>query len=603
MANELRESCAFENSSHRVDSNGKFIVAGQFSKADLRNENGRVYRRSMWENVLRRPYIIDSLKKRKMLGELGHPDKIETTPLNVSHIVTKLELLNDGQVYGEAEILDTPSGRVLKTLYEAGVEMGISSRGYLPEGSNLYAEGEDLIVPDDYELVTFDFVIDPSSQGACPKIQESAKKELSNILTESRDKLNADTISFIEQVTALNESETAEGNVLTESACQTETKLDDTLYSSEKEVQTSMEENTQVQAETTEVQEEVQEEVQVDESLNLYADRLEGVVGELRQRYLTAESVINDFVKERDEADRMLKGVTERYLTAEQAIEGLRDYSLKLEETVDGCVSLYRTSEAVIAKLRDQYKVSESVIKDLRDRYTLSESVIKDLTKSYQVAEQIVNMMRDRYTLSEACLKEFAKRYSIAEAALNEMVQRTYLSEAVILGLKDRLESARRANISLKKQLESKAVGKIDDTEVAITDTAEFDKLQEKCQLQEEIIASLTEQINQQKQLVEESKQVKVEEAPKRVPVPNSYFEDCAQKYGISIQECKNVFQALGCRKSAFEFHLNEMKRATRNNYSEFPYMVNNSTASQALTQRNKNSEVDRIARLVESAF
>ena len=582
MANELRESCAFENSSHRVDSNGKFIVAGQFSKADLRNENGRVYRRSMWENVLQRPYIVDALKKRKMLGELGHPDKIETTPLNVSHIVTKLELLNDGEVYGEAEILDTPSGRVLKTLYEAGVEMGISSRGYLPEGSNLYAEGEDLIVPDDYELVTFDFVIDPSSQGACPKIQESAKKELNSILTESRDKLNSETISFIEKVTAINESDTPDGKVLTESTCQNDNKMDDTLYSGEKEVQADME--------------------STNESMKIYTDRLEGVVGELKERYLTAESVIDEFVKERKQADKMLRGVTDRYLTAEQAIEGLRDYSLKLEETVDEVVSLYRTSENVIGTLRDRYKLAESVIGDLKNRYTLSEEVIKDLVRSYQVAEQIVDALRDRYTLSEACLREFANRYSIAEAALNEMVERTFISEAVISGLRDRLDSARKANISLRKQLESRAVEHIADTEVDIDNSDEFNKLQEKCQLQEEVINSLTEEVNKQKALVEAKAETKTEE-PKRVPVPNSYFEDCAAKYGVSIQECKNVFKSLGCRKSAFEFHMNEMKRATRNNYSEFPYMVDGSTASRAMVEGSKNSEVDRIARLVESAF
>jgi len=224
------------------------------------------------------------------------------------------------------------------------------------------------------------------------------------------------------------------------------------------------------------------------------------------------------------------------------------------------------------------------------------------LVRSYQVAEQIVDALRDRYTLSEACLREFANRYSIAEAALNEMVERTFISEAVISGLRDRLDSARKANISLRKQLESRAVEHIADTEVDIDNSDEFNKLQEKCQLQEEVINSLTEEVNKQKALVEAKAETKTEE-PKRVPVPNSYFEDCAAKYGVSIQECKNVFKSLGCRKSAFEFHMNEMKRATRNNYSEFPYMVDGSTASRAMVEGSKNSEVDRIARLVESAF
>jgi hypothetical protein len=59
----------------------------------------------------------------------------------------------------------------------------------------------------------------------------------------------------------------------------------------------------------------------------------------------------------------------------------------------------------------------------------------------------------------------------------------------------------------------------------------------------------------------------------------------------------------MGCRKSAFEFHMNEMRRVSRNNYSEFPYMVDGSTASRAMVESAKHREVDQIARLVESAF
>ena len=568
MAEQLMEATSFENTSHKINDKGKFIVAGQFSKADKRNENGRVYRRSMWENVLSRPQIIDALKKRKMLGELGHPDKIETTPLNVSHIVTKLELRPDGEIYGEAEILDTPSGKVLRTLYEAGVQMGISSRGYLPEGSNLYAEGEDLIVPDDYELITFDFVIDPSSQGAEPTVQESVKEKLNVILTESRDKLNSDMVSYIEGLNVIKESKDNSGKILSESF----NKTTDNLINKKREVKTSMDK---------------------------YTDKLESVVGELKDRYLTAESVIKDFVEERKNADAMLKGVTDRYLTAEQAITGLRDYSLKLEETVDEVVSLYRTSEQAIAELRDRCNVSQSVIEDLRNRYTLSESVIKELAKSFRVAESIVNTLRDRYTLSESVIKEFAGRYTIAEAALKEMVARNALTEAVIVGLKDRLEAARKANISLKRQLENTADSNISDTGVSESNVSndELTKLQEKCQEQENEINALKEQLNSKKALTE-SKQ----EEPKKVPVPNSYFEDCANKYGISVQECKKVFKSMGCRKTAFEFHLNEMKRVARNNYSEFPYMTSTQITHQ-LAESRKRTDVDRLSDVVASMF
>lgn len=575
MSVELRESVVLENAQSRIDNN-KFIVSGQFSKADLRNENGRVYKRSMWESVLHRPQIVDALKKRKMLGELGHPDKIETTLKEVSHIVTALELKDDGEIWGEAEILNTPNGQILKTLYEAGVQLGISSRGYLPEGSNLYAEGEDLIVPDDYELITFDFVIDPSSQGAEPTVNESVKEKLTTILTESRSKISSDIADYIEKlnVTPVTEAtENKENTVLTEADCKTNNKVDDFNNSGiSKEDQTSMENN------------------------EAYVNRLEGVVGELRDRYLTAESVIKEFVDERKKADDMLKGVTDRYLTAEQAIEGLRDYSLKLEETVDQVVKLYKTSEAVIGTLRDRCKCSESVIKDLRDRYTLSESVIVELANSYRFAEQVIAALRDRYTLSEEVIKEFAVRYSIAEQVVSEMARRNELSEQVIVGLKDRLEAARKSNVALKKKL-SEQTGAVEID--ANTDAKAVDELQATVNEQKEEIEKLTNELTEAKAVKQAEP---VEEKKQPIPVPASYFEDCSVKYGISVTECKKAFQALGCRKSAFEYHMNTIKRMSRNNYSEFSYMVHNGTASNALTE-GKENEVDKIARLVEGAF
>ena len=579
MSLELRESSSFEKSSHRTEG-GKFIVAGQFSKADLRNENGRVYRKSMWENVLRRPYIVDALQKRKMLGELGHPDKIETTPLNVSHIVTKLELRPDGEVYGEAEILDTPSGKVLKTLYEAGVTMGISSRGYLPEGSNLYAEGEDLIVPDDYELVTFDFVIDPSSQGACPTVQESVKEKLNVILTESRDKINPDMAKYIEglnteqplmesKVTPKNESEITSFN----------NEDDKLIEGSIKEGNDSME-------------------------TSVYTDKLESVIGELKGRYLTAESVIKEFVKERELADQTLKGVSDRYLTAEKACEGLRDYALKLEGAMNEVVALYNTSESVIANLRDRYNLSEQVIQNLTSRYTLSEQIIKELVNGQHMMEAIIENLRDRYTLSEACIKEFNLRYLTAESVISELVARNTLSEQIIAGLRDRLQAARKSNVSLKKRL-GEMSGNTANADVEIKeseDKAELDQLREKCQVQEEVIDGLAAQIK-------ESKETEVKPEVKKVPVPASYFESISKKYGISVEECKATFVALGSRKSAFEFHLEDVKKKMQNNYAEFPYMNTGRVATQVTESTDDvlesviGSPMDRLSRLVESAF
>lgn len=169
-------------------------VSGIFSQCDKRNKNGRIYRRSLWERILNEPRIQEQLNNRQMVGELGHPieeERIETLPERISHVITSLKLMPDGRVIGEAEILDTPMGKILKTLYEAGVKIGISSRGYTETES--YSED----VPDDYELVTFDFVLDPSSQEAYP-IKEQYRKPFRKALTEAKSRISKDLYSYLE---------------------------------------------------------------------------------------------------------------------------------------------------------------------------------------------------------------------------------------------------------------------------------------------------------------------------------------------------------------------------------------------------------------------
>ncbi len=96
-----------------------------------------------------------------MFGELDHPSDGKTSLKRVSHIVTGLELQEDGTVTGAAEVLETPNGQILKTLFESGAQVGISSRG-----SGSVQNG---VVQEDFKLGTFDFVARPSTPGALPR--------------------------------------------------------------------------------------------------------------------------------------------------------------------------------------------------------------------------------------------------------------------------------------------------------------------------------------------------------------------------------------------------------------------------------------------------
>ena len=159
---------------------GGMMLTGVMQRADAKNGNGRVYP----ENVLRRE--VENYKKlvaeNRALGELDHPDESVINLKNASHIVTDI-WWNGKDVMGKVKILTTPSGQILKSLVESGVKLGISSRGL---GSVREKAGL-TYVEDDFQLICFDFVSEPSTTGAFMNLSES--KKAPNIFNKS-DKIN-----------------------------------------------------------------------------------------------------------------------------------------------------------------------------------------------------------------------------------------------------------------------------------------------------------------------------------------------------------------------------------------------------------------------------
>jgi len=194
MAELLVDTISFtpkilENSS----GNGRLVVEGVFQKADVKNANGRIYPRKLWENVLKDRNILECLETKRMLGNVDHPADSTPRLKGASHIITFLEMMQDGTVIGKAEILETEDGKLIKELLEAGVPVGISSRakGSLTKGP----DGTFIVQESDFKLLTFDFVAAPSTPGAYPKvISESTEneeiKEIQENYMSAREKLN-----------------------------------------------------------------------------------------------------------------------------------------------------------------------------------------------------------------------------------------------------------------------------------------------------------------------------------------------------------------------------------------------------------------------------
>ena len=143
----------------RSNNGGKFIMKGILQKANTLNQNGRVYPLDILDREVRNYQKF--IAENRALGELDHPDSSVVELKNASHIVR--EAYMDGDVcYGTVEILETPSGKILQSLVESGVTLGISSRGV----GSTRKEGEYQVVQDDFQLICWDFVTEPSTPGA-----------------------------------------------------------------------------------------------------------------------------------------------------------------------------------------------------------------------------------------------------------------------------------------------------------------------------------------------------------------------------------------------------------------------------------------------------
>ena len=166
------------------DNNGRLIVNGVLQRAEAENQNGRVYPRSILEREVEK-YKGREIKENRAFGELDHPESSVVELKNTSHIIRDVYWKGD-DVMGRVEVLKTPSGNILKELLEAGCTVGISSRGMgsVKEASS----GNTVTVEDDFDLICWDFVSNPSTHGAFMRpMNESV---VGNVKTQSYKKIN-----------------------------------------------------------------------------------------------------------------------------------------------------------------------------------------------------------------------------------------------------------------------------------------------------------------------------------------------------------------------------------------------------------------------------
>lgn len=192
MKDKIREMLAFEDLSQEEKDRRHILGRLYGPVADVINptRNGRKYSEELWENVFNNPIMKEKFNNKVMYGELGHP--ADRTEIDMEKIAVSMpeppKKDKDGRLIAYLDILDTPNGRILKTLCDYGSTLGISSRGT----GDLYTDddGEEAVDPESYECECFDIVLVPAVESARLQFTEGLHtgKTMKQALSESLEK-------------------------------------------------------------------------------------------------------------------------------------------------------------------------------------------------------------------------------------------------------------------------------------------------------------------------------------------------------------------------------------------------------------------------------
>jgi hypothetical protein len=166
-------------------SNGNMVVSGLVQATDKPNANRRIYPyQTLFEQVQK--YIAGPIAENRALGELDHPESSIINLKNVSHNIVRL-YWEGKDLYGDVEVLPTPSGNILKELFRNNITVGISSRAM----GSVTPIGEGLVqVEDDLDLICWDFVSTPSTYGAYMKPVGGLRESVDHTIARSASRVN-----------------------------------------------------------------------------------------------------------------------------------------------------------------------------------------------------------------------------------------------------------------------------------------------------------------------------------------------------------------------------------------------------------------------------
>lgn len=400
-------------------------LKGIIADSKSATRNGRLYSKELWEKVFENPIMKEKIANRVCYGELCHPeDRTETDMEKIAICLAEQpKISEDGKVYGVFDILDTPNGRILKTLCDYGTTIGISSRG---QGDIITDEdGNEAVDPDTYNCECWDVVLVPAVESArLQYVNESLDTRdynLKKALNESLDKSTPNDRRVMEETLnklGINTSDSEDINSK-ETSKQLENSSKEAINDGANEIIKSLQEAIKDKTKLEEEKKSLQEKLAVS---NTKVDEL----NEELERYKSTTLRLSTIAHESKELSNKVSILESKLENKNNLIEDLKKRNSKLMESKKMNFERSKTS------LKESIDKSETRIKSLSESISSYESKVKELNeeldKEKQNSTNKLSAMNEQLTKSNRLMESY-------KSLANDIVDRYIETKATMLGI------------------------------------------------------------------------------------------------------------------------------------------------------------------------
>lgn len=417
--------------------------------------NSNLYGRKLWENVFSDPIVKESLEDRVLIGELDHPDDhLETKAVNAAIVMTDYSFHDDeGLLYGTFDILNTPNGRILKSLLDYGCRIGVSSRGEGDVEEN--SDGVSVVQEDGYNFIAFDAVVLPAVKAAKPSLHESVDREgkiktlRESLLDQIQNSTTVGELNLIKNViettnlpdsdslleSVNNKSQEIEGTTGSSNLLEDLEKASGQISNLTSEINKLKEELTTCKSRNSKL---MKSKIKVVDDLRQASRKLK----DLNQKYSCSVFDLSESAKRSEGLESQVKDCELKIAKLESNKKSLEGQVSKLEESLNSSQDMLRKKSEEASKLKVQVEsLRKTSSQKLTESNSRTDKVSQDLKESKSLTEKA---RRGLKSFTESYVKDYCNSHGLSYDSVKNFLKEGMTKSEVDTLLESKLNESDR---------------------------------------------------------------------------------------------------------------------------------------------------------------